>query len=144
VLEPLYVWQENFPKESPASLIMLCGDCNARVGCENDFITKDNNNFNPSFDCYVSDSARLRMMYPTQFIFLVFNNVLFNKIKDTAILVMRGGRLDWRIINKTSINVFFKIKKKLFKDKPVMVDLLGTLLGNSPAIHTMAQALWTM
>jgi hypothetical protein len=31
---------------------------------------------------------------------------------------MRGGRLDWRIINKTSINVFFKIKKILFKDKP--------------------------
>jgi hypothetical protein len=63
VLQPLYVWQENFPKESPASLIikhqdygniMLCGDFNARVGCENDFITKDNNNFNPSFDCYVS------------------------------------------------------------------------------------------
>ena len=26
--------------------IMLCGDFNARVGCENDFITKDNNNFN--------------------------------------------------------------------------------------------------
>ena len=25
------------------------------------FITKDNNNFNPSFDCYVSDSARPRM-----------------------------------------------------------------------------------
>jgi hypothetical protein len=39
----------------------LCGDFNARVGCENDFITKDNNNFNPSFDCYVSDSARPRM-----------------------------------------------------------------------------------
>jgi hypothetical protein len=62
---------------------------------------------------------------------------------------MKGGRLDWRIINKTSINVFFKIKKILFKDKPLkvriqMVDLLGTLLGNSPAIHTMAQALWTM
>jgi hypothetical protein len=24
---------------------MLCGDFNARVGCENDFITKDNNVF---------------------------------------------------------------------------------------------------
>jgi hypothetical protein len=34
---------------------MLCGDFNAWVGCENDFITKDNNNFNPSFDCYVSE-----------------------------------------------------------------------------------------
>jgi hypothetical protein len=41
--------------------IMLCGDFNARVGCENYCITKDNNNFNPSFDCYVSDSARPRM-----------------------------------------------------------------------------------
>ena len=45
---------------------MLCGDFNARVGCENDFITKDKNNLNPSFDCYVSDSARPRMMYPIQ------------------------------------------------------------------------------
>jgi hypothetical protein len=56
-------------------------------------------------------------------IVLVFNNVLFNKIKDRAILVMKGGRLDWRIINKTSINVFFKIKKILFKDKPVKVRI---------------------
>jgi hypothetical protein len=54
---------------------------------------------------------------------LVFNNDLFNKIKDRAILVMRGGRLDWRIINKTSINVFFKIKQILFKDKPVKVRI---------------------
>jgi hypothetical protein len=36
---------------------------------------------------------------------------------------MKGGRLDWRIINKTSINVFFKIKKILFKDKPVKVRI---------------------
>jgi hypothetical protein len=41
--------------------------------------------------------------------------------KDRTILVMKGGRLDWRLIKKTSINVFFKIKKILFKDKPVKV-----------------------
>jgi hypothetical protein len=51
------------------------------------------------------------------------HNVLFNKIKDRTILVMKGGRLDWRLIKKTSINVFFKIKKILFKDKPVKVRI---------------------
>jgi hypothetical protein len=59
---------------------------------------------------------------------LVFSNVLFNKIKDRAILVMKGGRLNWMIINKTSINVFFKIKKILFKDKPVKVNRLNIKL----------------
>ena len=58
--------EKDIIKHQDYGIIMLCGDFNARVGCENDFITKDNNNFNPSFDCYVSDSARPRMMYPTQ------------------------------------------------------------------------------
>ena len=75
------------------------------------FITKDNNNFNPSFDCYVSDSARPRMSQ--------------DKITDT-----RGNHvIDICVGNQLTI---------------LNGRLAGNLLGNSPAIHTMAQALWTM
>jgi len=40
--------------------ILLCGDFNARVGNNNDFISNDDNQFNPSYLNYTGDSANTR------------------------------------------------------------------------------------
>jgi hypothetical protein len=75
-------------------------------------------------------------------IVLVFNNVFFNKIKDRTIWVMKGGRSDWRIINKTSINVFFKIKKSFLRINQWKLEFMmgnSFIPGFSSSLYRMAK-----
>jgi len=52
---------ESIEKFKKIGDILLCGDFNARVGNDNDFISNDNNQCNPSYLNYTGDSANIRI-----------------------------------------------------------------------------------
>ena len=42
---------------------MLCGDFNARIACENDFIINDDSRFTPLYDNYISHKDKLKRQH---------------------------------------------------------------------------------